>query len=112
DLESSILARVTGDGHGFGFLRHPSGDALADLDRYFPDQTGMRILGRPQNEKILRAVEQVKQAGIAFRDLDHEVDDLPQHFVQIQRAADGVADLMENSQLKPRKIKGFLYVFE
>src|SRR3954466_14092234 len=104
-FESRIFAGVPGDGDRLYLLRHPAGDSFSDPHRNFTDQPGMRIFRSMQDEVFSILVDQVNQAGITPRDIDHEIDNLPQNLVEVERGAYRLTDLVQDSKLLPRKIK-------
>jgi hypothetical protein len=103
---------MTGDCHLLGLLSHPSGNSLSDLHRNLADQFGMGILRSAQYEELFLVIEKIKQAGIALRGLDNEIDNLMQNFIQIQGNADRLADLMQYAQFLPNQVQSLLYVLE
>ncbi len=84
ELESSVLRGVPRNGNLLRLLRHPAGDAFTDLHRNAANQARMGVFGGPQDQEVLCFIQQIKQTGIAARDLNDKTDDLLQHFVQIQ----------------------------
>ena len=57
-------------------------------------------------------IEKIKEAGIPLRRLDDEIDNLMQYFIQIERHADGLTDLVKDAELLPNQVQSFLYVLE
>ena len=111
ELETRVLAGVPRNGHGLGFPGHPPGDPLPDLERDVSDDAGMRVLRGAQDQALLGFVQQVDETRVPARDLDHEIDDLAQHLVQIQTAAYRLADLVEDPQFVAREIQSLAYRF-
>src|SRR5207247_8260055 len=66
----------------------------SDLDT--PDQLGVGVLGGSEDKLVPMRVQQVDEAGIRLRDLDGDVNDVMQDGVEIQIAADRIADLVED----------------
>ena len=46
-----------------------------------------------------------------MRYINDEINDLAKNLIQIERATDGLADLMQDAQLLPRQIEGLLNSF-
>jgi hypothetical protein len=54
---------------------------------------------------LLRFVQEIQETRVSARDLDDQVDDLAQDLVQVEAAADRLADLLKNLELAPRQIQ-------
>jgi len=72
----------------------------------------MRVFGSPQDQEVLRFIQEIKEAGIAPGYLDYESDDLVKYFIEIECGTDRGADLVQNPELLPCQIQSFLYVFK
>ena len=96
ELETRIIAGVAGDGHGAALLGHPAGDPFSQAQPDVPDQFGVRVLGGSEHELVSARVQQVDEAGIRLGDLDGDVHDVMEDGVEIQVAADRIADLVED----------------
>ena len=73
-----------------------------------PDQPRMRIFRCVQYQVVARFIEKIEQAGVAVRHIDHKVDDLPKHLIQVQRGAYRLTNLMQDSQFLPGQIQRLL----
>ena len=97
ELEPRILARVTRNRNRLDFLGDPTGDALADPHRNLSNQARMWVFRSSQNQILTRRIDQVDETGVTMRYIDNQLNDLPEHLIQIQRRADGLADLVRVS---------------
>ena len=104
DLETRILACVAVDHNDFCVLGDPSGNSLSHLDGDPPDQSGVGVFRCPQEKIRFGFVDEVEKAGIAACYIDHEVDNLLKHLIQVQITADRLADLMEYPQFLARQV--------
>ncbi len=111
ELEARVLAGVPRNGHGLGFPGHPPGDPFSELERYVSDDAGMRVLRGAQYQALLGFVQEVDETRVPARDLDDEIDDLAQYLVEIQTAAYGLADLVQDLQFVAREIQSLAYRF-
>src|SRR5262245_55099453 len=112
DFETRISARVPRNRDRLDFLRYPTSDSLTDPHRNFADQSRMRVLRCPQYKVLARLIDQINQAGITMRYIDHQIHDLPQDLVQIETRADGLTDLIQDSEFLSCKIQRFLDIFD
>ena len=91
DLGSRVGERPFGEEHRLVVLGHPSGQPLALLEPEPADERGVRIGHRAQHQRGV-GLDHVDEAGVAVDGVGDEVDDGPEHAVQVERRRDGVDD--------------------
>ena len=96
ELEARIIAGVAGDGHGAALLGNPAGDPFSQAQPDVSNQLGVGVLGGSQHELVSARVQQVDEAGIRLGDLAGDVHDVLEDGVEIEVAADRIADLVED----------------
>src|SRR5262249_50772910 len=112
DFEARVLARVPRNRDWLDFLCNPTRNALSDPHRNLSNQPWMRILGCSQHQVFAGLIDEVDQARIPMRYVDNQVDYLPQYLVELERGADELTDLMQDSQFLPSQVQGFLDGFD
>ena len=91
----------------------PPGGALADPERRASEgifQLGVEALGGAEMEQPGGRIELVDGAGIRAGEVDGVQDDRREHFLEVERGGDGLADGAERPQLLDRagKLAGAL----
>src|SRR6266540_7011107 len=95
-FEPGVITGIAGNGDRAPLLGHPAGDPLPQSQPDMSDEFGMGIFRGPENEFIPSRVQQVNEAGIRFGDFNGNVHDIMQDRIEIQIAADRLADSMQD----------------
>ena len=94
-LARGIVGSVLGDEDRLVVFSHPPRQALARLEPQPARQRGVGIGHRPQHQPVVVWIDEVDPAGVAVDGFADQIDDGPQHPVEVERRGHRVDDLVQ-----------------
>ena len=108
-FEPRILVGLARNRQQTPLARHPAGETFVQLQAHLADRGRMRRVGSAQHQLVV--IQQIDQAGIAFREFHHQGNDALQNLLQAHLAHHEPADLLEQPQLLFGALQAHLELF-